>query len=197
MGKGARKTPVELPTMEQIQREKARLQYRRRYNKTLKSTVAVLVVVAAVAVLVATLWMPVLQIYGGSMTPTLEDGEIIFTVKTSDFEPGDIISFYYNNKILVKRVIAKAGDWVDMDEDGRVYVNNAELAEPYLTEPAYGDTNIDFPYQVPDGKIFVMGDHRATSVDSRNTAVGCVAQEQIIGKILFRVWPLNRLGSIR
>lgn len=197
MGKGARKTPVELPTMEQIQREKARLQYRRRYNKTLKSTVAVLVVVAAVAVLVATLWMPVLQIYGGSMTPTLEDGEIIFTVKTSDFEPGDIISFYYNNKILVKRVIAKAGDWVDMDEDGRVYVNNVELAEPYLTEPAYGDTNIDFPYQVPDGKIFVMGDHRATSVDSRNTAVGCVAQEQIVGKILFRVWPLNRLGSVR
>ncbi len=183
--------------MEQIQREKARLQYRRRYNKTLKSTVAVLVVVAAVAVLVATLWMPVLQIYGGSMTPTLEDGEIIFTVKTSDFEPGDIISFYYNNKILVKRVIAKAGDWVDMDEDGRVYVNNVELAEPYLTEPAYGDTNIDFPYQVPDGKIFVMGDHRATSVDSRNTAVGCVAQEQIVGKILFRVWPLNRLGSVR
>lgn len=197
MGKRARKTPVELPTMEQIQREKARLQYRRRYNRTLKSTVAVLVVVAAVAVLVATLWMPVLQIYGGSMTPTLEDGEIIFTVKTSDFEPGDIISFYYNNKILVKRVIAKAGDWVDMDEDGRVYVNNTELAEPYLTETAYGDTNIDFPYQVPDGKIFVMGDHRATSVDSRNTAVGCVAQEQIVGKILFRVWPLNRLGSVR
>ena len=172
------------------------MKYKKRYRTVLKSTVYTLITVAAVAVLVATLWLPVLQIYGSSMTPTLQDGEIIFTVKTSDLEQGDIVAFYYNNKILVKRVIASAGDWVDIDEDGTVYVNSKALDEPYLTEKALGETNIELPYQVPDGKIFVMGDHRATSVDSRNTAVGCVAQEQIVGKIIFRIWPLDRLGGI-
>ena len=151
---------------------------------------------AAIAVLVATLWLPVLQIYGSSMTPTLQDGEIIFSVKTADLEPGDIVAFYYNNKILVKRVICGPGDWVNIDEDGTVYVNEVRLKEPYLAEKALGDCNIELPYQVPDGKIFVMGDHRSTSVDSRNTAVGCVAQEQIVGKIIFRIWPLNRLGDV-
>lgn len=130
------------------------------------------------------------------MSPTLKDGEVVVTVKTSNFETGDIVSFYYNNKILVKRVIAKAGDWVNIDADGKVYVNEVPLDEPYLEEKAFGDTNIELPYQVPDGKIFVMGDHRATSVDSRNTAVGCVAQEQIVGKIIFRIWPLNRAGFV-
>ena len=188
--------PVEIPTIEQIEKERDRLKYKKRYKRTLKSTGGVLIVVAAIAVLVATLWMPVLQLYGTSMTPTMSDGEIIFTVKTSEFETGDIVSFYYNNKILVKRVIASAGDWVDIDEDGTVYINNEEIDEPYLTEKAYGDTNIELPYQVPDGKIFVMGDHRATSVDSRNIAVGCVSQEQLVGKILFRIWPLDRIGMI-
>ena len=144
----------------------------------------------------ATLWLPVLQIYGASMAPTLSDGDILFSVKTADFEPGDIVAFYYNNKILVKRVIARAGDWVDMAEDGVVYVNERELQESYLTEKAFGETNIELPYQVPDGRFFVMGDHRSTSVDSRNTAVGCVAQEQIVGKIIFRVWPFERLGAV-
>ena len=156
-----------------------------------------LITVAAMAVLVATLWLPVLRIYGSSMTPTLQDGEIICTVKTSNFEPGDIISFYYNNKILVKRVIARPGEWVNIDEDGAVSVNGTVLEEPYLVEKALGDTDIELPYQVPDGKIFVMGDHRSTSVDSRNTAVGCVAQEQVVGKIVFRVWPFGRLGTVR
>ena len=188
--------PVEIPTIEQIEKERDRLKYKKRYKRTLKSTGGVLIVVAAIAVLVATLWMPVLQLYGTSMTPTMSDGEIIFTIKTSEFETGDIVSFYYNNKILVKRVIASAGDWVDIDEDGTVYINNEEIDEPYLTEKAYGDTNIELPYQVPDGKIFVMGDHRATSVDSRNIAVGCVSQEQLVGKILFRIWPLDRIGMI-
>ena len=130
------------------------------------------------------------------MSPTLQDGEVIFSVKTSDFEPGDVISFYYNNKILVKRVIARPGEWVNIDMDGNVFVNNVPLNEPYLADKAFGDCNIELPYQVPDGKFFVMGDHRSTSVDSRSTAVGCVAQEQIVGKILFRVWPLNCFGPV-
>lgn len=196
MRKGRWQVPVEIPAIEQIEREKKRLRHKRRYRRTLKSTLAVLVVVSALAVLAATLWMPVLRIYGASMTPTLKNGEIIFTVKTSDFEEGDIIAFYYNNKILVKRVIAKAGDWVDMDEDGTVYVNSVKIDEPYLTEKAYGDTNIEMPYQVPDGKVFVMGDRRSTSVDSRNKLIGCVSQEQVVGKIIFRIWPLNRLGTL-
>ena len=184
------------PTAEQLEAELKRVQYKHRYRTVLKSTVYTLVIVAAIAVLVATLWLPVLQIYGTSMTPTLQDGEIIFSVKGSDFALGDIIAFYYNNKILVKRVIANPGDWVNIDEDGTVYVNETVIDEPYLTEKSLGDCNIELPYQVPDGKIFVMGDHRSTSVDSRNTAVGCVAQEQIVGKIVFRVWPLDRLGWV-
>ena len=155
-----------------------------------------MITVAAVSILVATLWLPVLQIFGNSMTPTLQNGEILFTVKTSDLEPGDIVAFYYNNKILVKRVICGPGDWFNMDSDGTVYVNGQKLEEPYITEFAYGETNITLPYQVPDEKIFVLGDHRSTSVDSRNTSVGCVAQEQIVGKIVFRVWPLDRFGII-
>ncbi len=184
------------PTVGQLEAELNRVNYRQRYQVVLKSTVYTLITVAAVAVLVATLWLPVLQIYGSSMTPTLQDGEIIFTMKNTDFETGDIVAFYYNNKILVKRVIAGPGDWVNLDEDGTVYVNGEELEEPYLSEKAYGECNIELPYQVPDSKIFVMGDHRSTSVDSRNTAVGCVSEEQIVGKILFRVWPLERVGSV-
>lgn len=186
-----------MPTVSQLETELKREKYRRNYITVLRSTVYALVTVAAAAILVATLLLPVLQIYGSSMSATLEDGEIVVSIKSSDFEPGDIVSFYYNNKILIKRVICQAGDWVDIDEEGTVYVNGAELDEPYLTEKALGDCNISLPYQVPDGKIFVMGDHRSTSVDSRNTAVGCVAQEQIVGKIVFRVWPLTRLGKVK
>ena len=191
-----KKTLGEMPSAEQLEAELKREKYKRRYHSVLRSTIYTLITVAAIAVLVATLWLPVLQIYGSSMTPTLQDGEIIFSVKTVDLEPGDIVAFYYNNKILVKRVICGPGDWVNIDEDGTVYVNEVRLKEPYLAEKALGDCNIELPYQVPDGKIFVMGDHRSTSVDSRNTAVGCVAQEQIVGKIIFRIWPLNRLGDV-
>ena len=188
--------PKPVPTVQELQSELNRVRYKRRYRSVLRSTIYTLVTVAAIAVLVATLWLPVLQIYGSSMTPTLQDGEIIFSVKTSSFEPGDIISFYYNNKILVKRVIARPGEWVDIDSDGYVYINDVRLDEPYLEDRAFGDCNIELPYQVPDGKVFVIGDHRSTSVDSRNTAVGCVAQEQVVGKILFRVWPFSAFGPV-
>ena len=190
-------SPRELPTVEQLTAELSREKYKKRYKRVLRSTIYTLITVAAIAVLVAMLWLPVLQIYGNSMTPTLVDGEIIFTVKTSDFEPGDIISFYYNNKILVKRVIARPGEWVNIDEDGNVYINDVLLDEPYLENKDFGDCNIELPYQVPEGKVFVMGDHRSASVDSRNTAVGCVASEQIVGRIVFRVWPLKRLGTVK
>ena len=186
----------ERPSSELLEAELSRVKYRQRYRTVLKSTIYTLITVAAVAVLVATLWLPVLQIYGSSMTPTLQDGEIVFSVKTSEMEQGDIIAFYYNNKILVKRVIAGTGDWINIsEENGDVYVNDVLLEEPYLAEKSYGDADIELPYQIPDGKIFVMGDHRSTSVDSRHTVVGCVAEEQIVGKIIFRVWPLNQLGG--
>lgn len=186
----------ERPTAAQLEAELARANYRIRYRTVLRSTVYTLIIVAAVAVLVATLWLPVLQIYGSSMTPTLRDGDIVVSMKSSDFERGDVIAFYYNNKILVKRVIAGPGDWVDIKEDGTVFVNEEELNEPYIEEKALGDCNIELPYQVPEARIFVMGDQRSISVDSRNTAVGCIAEEQIVGKMVFRAWPLNNIGGI-
>ena len=185
------------PTTEQLEGELKRVRYKSRYRSVLRSTIYSLITVAAIAVLITTLWFPVLRVYGNSMTPTLQNGEIIFTVKMSEFEPGDIIAFYYNNKILIKRVIARSGEWVNMDADGNVYVNETLLDEPYLDEKAFGDCNIELPYQVPEGRVFVMGDQRSTSVDSRNSAVGCVAQEQIVGKILFRVWPLEKFGWVK
>lgn len=187
---------LDFPEIVQLEEELRRERYKRRYGRVLRSTIYTLITVAAIAVLVATLWMPVLRIYGTSMTPTLTGGDLVVSVKGNDFQPGDIIAFYYNNKILVKRVIAGPGDWVDIDETGAVYVNNQELSEPYLEEKDMGDCNIDLPYQVPENRLFVMGDHRATSVDSRNSALGCVAEEQIVGKLVFRVWPLGDFGGI-
>lgn len=188
--------PEERPSTQQLEEELHRVRHKKKYTSVLKSTVYTLITVAAVAVLVATLWLPVLQIYGNSMTPTLQNGDIFFSLKTEHPQKGDIIAFYYNNKILVKRVIAGPGDWVNIDPDGTVYINGEELEEPYLTEKAFGDTDIELPFQVPDGRIFVMGDHRSTSVDSRHISVGTVAQEQIVGKIIFCIWPLDRIGSI-
>ena len=191
-----RKLPEGHPSIEQLERELRRERHRRNYRSTLLSTVSVLVIVAAVAVLISVLMLSVLQVVGESMTPSLYEGQIVLAPKHTSFEKGDVIAFYYNNKILVKRVIANAGEWVNIDQDGNVYVNDVLLYEPYVSEKAFGDCNITLPYQVPDGKIFVMGDHRATSSDSRNTAVGCVADEQIVGRVVMRVWPLNAIGRI-
>ncbi len=186
----------DMPKISQLEAELKRVQYRRRYRTVFRSTVYTLITVAAIAVLVATLWLPVLQIYGSSMTPTLSDGNIVVSVKSGDFKTGDIIAFYYNNKILVKRIIAKSGDWVNIDEDGTVYINDKPIDEPYVSEKAFGECDIKLPYQVPESRVFVMGDHRSVSVDSRSTLVGCVAEEQIVGKIVFRVWPLNEFGNL-
>lgn len=188
--------PTERPTLAQLEAELKRVNYRRRYGRVLRSTIYSLVVVAALAVLVATIWMPVLQIYGSSMNPTLTEGDIVLSVKGTDFQPGELVAFYMGNKVLVKRCIAGPGQWVDIDRDGNVYVDGELLDEPYLTEKALGDGNIEMPYQVPESRWFCMGDQRATSVDSRHDSVGCISEEQIVGRIVFRIWPLNVFGAL-
>lgn len=196
MNRKKRKQIKSFPSIEQLEKELKREKYRHRYGKTMRSTVYILITVAAAAVLVATLWMPVLQIYGTSMKPTLDEGEIVVSVKSPKIERGDIIGFYYNNKLLVKRVIALPGDTVDIDENGNVYLNNKQLDEPYVAEKALGDCDISFPYEVPNERYFIMGDHRELSLDSRNSAIGCVSKDQISGKLIFSVWPIAKFGKI-
>lgn len=186
----------DFPTMPQLETELRRVRRKRRYITVIRSTVFTLVTIAAIAVLISTLWLPVFRIYGGSMTPTMENGQIVVAAKSNDFNTGDLIVFKYNNKILVKRVIASSGDWVNIDKNGTVFVNDKELREPYLSERALGECDIKLPYQVPESRLFVMGDHRGVSVDSRSKTVGCISDEQIVGKILFRVWPLDKFGKV-
>ena len=185
-----------VPTQAAVEAALSQERFRNRYLRTLRSTVNALIVVAAAAVLVAMLILPVLQIQGSSMTDTLDDRDIVLALRGSKYETGDVIAFYYNNNILIKRVIATSGQWVNITEDGTVYVDNVRINEPYVTEPAFGDCNIELPYQVPEGKIFVMGDHRSTSLDSRNTALGCVSDDVVVGRLLLRVWPLNEMGPV-
>ena len=186
-----------LPTTSQLSKELKRVRYNSGFSGMLRSTAGILLMVAAAAVLIAVLLLPVLQIYGTSMNPTLLEGDVVVSIKGSKFRTGDLAAFYYNNKILVKRVIANPGEWVDIDSDGNVYVNSVRLEEPYIMEKAFGETNISLPYQVPESRVFVMGDNRDVSIDSRNTSVGCVADEQIVGKIVFRVWPLKNFGWVK
>ena len=187
----------DLPPTTTIEEAYLASRYRQRFLGSLRSTIFMLIVVAASAVLVAVLFLPILRIYGQSMSGTLNSGDIVVSVKSVQFETGDVIAFYYNNNILVKRVIATSGQWVDIDKEGNVYVDDTYLKESYLQSKAYGESNIDFPYQVPEDRVFVMGDNRELSIDSRNTAVGTVSEEQIVGKLLYRIWPLRDMGGIQ
>lgn len=191
-----KKQKREIPPVAALRKELKREQYKYRYRRMIRSTIGTLAVVAAFSILVATLWMPVLQVYGNSMTPTLQEGQIVISLKDSDFKQGDLVAFYLGNKLLVKRVIAGPGDWVEISQDGQVYLNGVALEEPYVQELALGQCDLEFPYQIPDERYFLLGDHRETSVDSRSSVVGCVAMEQIVGRIVFSVWPVDQIGKI-
>lgn len=187
---------VDIPTSEQLTDELIRVKYKQRYRKLLKTTFYSLLVVAAISVLIATLFLPVLEIYGNSMNPTLTNGQIVVSVKTDNLERGDICCFYYNNEILVKRVIGKAGDVIVIEQDGTVFVNGEKLEEAYITEKEEDKSDIEYPYTVPERELFVLGDNRSTSVDSRNALIGCIGEEEIVGKIVFCVWPLSSFGRV-
>lgn len=182
------------PTSEAIEAELKRERNKIRYRRILKSTVYALVVVAAVAVLIATLLLPVLQIAGTSMEPTLHNGEIVVLLKTSSLERGDLCGFSYSNKVLIKRVVALPGETVYMDGDGNVVVDGVPLDEPYLTEKALGECDIEFPFTVPENEYFLLGDYRKSSIDSRSSVIGCVPREQIVGRLFFRLWPLSEIS---
>lgn len=186
----------DLPTAAQYAQEMKRLRYRKDFAKMLRSTVSSLLVVAAIAVLISMLFLPVLRVTGTSMTPTLQENEFVICSEWSDFDCGDIIAFHFNNKILLKRVIGTAGDWIEITEDGTVYVNGEEIEEPYIDRKSLGQCDMEFPYQVPENRVFVMGDHRETSVDSRVSTVGCIADEYIIGKVFLRVWPWETISTL-
>ena len=190
-GKWQKATP--LPSMDQVEAERKRYRWQKAYLKALRGTIAVLTYMAAVAALIATLVLPVLQIEGTSMEPTLVNGDIVLLIKTEDFNRGDICGFSWNNKILIKRVIGIPGDWIEIDTDGTVYLNGEKLDEPYAAQIAFGECDLEFPFQVPQEQYFVLGDMRESSIDSRNTLIGCVETEQIIGKIFFRIWPFESI----
>lgn len=191
-----KKKEIGRPSVRQLEEEIERAEQKQKFHRTFRSTIYILITVAAVAILISSLLFPVLKIYGASMSPTLDEGEIVVAIKNAKFTTGDVLAFYYNNKILVKRVICGPGDWVDLMEDGTVVVNGVIIDEPYLQEKAFGTCDLELPYQVPEGQYFVMGDHRATSIDSRSSLVGCVAKEQIAGRIVMRLWPFSVFGPV-
>ena len=187
---------VSLPTKKQVETERKRYRRKKAYNKALRGTVYVLTIVAAVAVLIATLILPVLQIEGTSMEPTLSNGDIVLLTKTTRFNRGDLCGFTWNNKLLIKRVIGTPGDWIEIDTDGTIYLNGEMLEEPYVEQPAFGECDLEFPFQVPQEQYFVVGDMRESSIDSRNSLIGCIPKDQIVGKVFFRVWPFKRLSFL-
>lgn len=189
-----KKKALYIPTKEELEKELSREKYKLKYRKIFKSTIYALIIVVAISSLLSTLLFPVLEIYGTSMSPTLTGGDIVLCVKKSKFSHGDIIAFYYNNKILIKRVIGVPSDWISIDEKGNVYVNDILQEEPYVEEKFYGETDIEYPYQVSDDSYFVLGDARETSIDSRNSVIGTISKEDIIGKIVFNLWPIKRIG---
>lgn len=194
MTETGKKRPVQIPSRQQVEEERNRLRYHSRFKRVLVNTFSVLVVVAAVAVLLTTLFLPVLQVTGTSMEPTLESGDVVVLVKTNDFNTGDLCAVRVSGNVLLKRMIAGPGDWIDIDQDGNVFVNGTRLDEPYLEDKALGITDLTYPYQVPESTIFVMGDNRSLSIDSRNSQVGCINNEQIIGRIILRIWPLPEVS---
>ena len=185
---------IELPQLDLLEKELKREQYQRRFKRLLRSTTNALIVVAAIAALIATLLLPVLQIAGTSMEPSLNDGDIVLLMKTDNLETGDLCAFYYSNKILIKRIIGIPGDYLWIESDGTVFLNGEELPEPYVSEKSLGECDVTFPYQVPENAYFMMGDHRETSIDSRSSVIGCIAEDQIIGKILCKFWPLSEFA---
>ena len=191
--KHTRKGIKSLPTKKQVETERKRYRRQKAYNKALSGTVYVLTIVAAVAVLIATLVLPVLQIEGTSMSPTLANGDIVLLTKTTSFDRGELCGFSWNNKLLIKRVIGLPGDWIEIDTDGTVYLNGEQLDEPYAEQLAVGECDLEFPFQVPQEQYFVLGDMRESSIDSRNTLIGCVEKDQIVGKVFFRIWPFKTI----
>lgn len=190
-------TDSDLVSNDEVKEELSRLKERERYLKKVQKTLSILVVVAAISVLVATLWMPVLKIYGSSMDPTLENGQIVVSIKTKKLKSGDVVAFWQGNKLLVKRVIASPGQKVDIDVNGKVFVDGKAISESYLDSESLGNTDIDFPHQVEESRWFCMGDNRESSIDSRSAVIGDISKEQIEGKVLFSVWPLNKIGIVK
>ena len=181
----------ELPPVEQVAAERAKLDNKAKFRRILKSTVSALLVVAATAVLISMLFLPVIQVSGDSMQPTLNSGDVILLVKTKRFSTGELCCVSWQNKLLLKRVIGLPGDNINIDEKGNVFLNGELLDEPYVTDKSLGECDIDLPYTVPEGKLFVMGDQRETSVDSRSSAVGCIDYDQMVGRYLFRIWSAD------
>ena len=190
-------TDSDLVSNDEVKEELSRLTERERYLKKVQKTLSILVVVAAISVLVATLWMPVLKIYGSSMDPTLENGQIVVSIKTKKLKSGDVVAFWQGNKLLVKRVIASPGQKVDIDVNGKVFVDGKAISESYLDSESLGNTDIDFPHQVEESRWFCMGDNRESSIDSRSAVIGDISKEQIEGKVLFSAWPLNKIGIVK